>query len=51
MMMAVCVFLDSFRQGRHVDFLDATRHLMALDTALTVRFCWPVEVVRFEPAV
>lgn len=51
MMVAISILPDSFRQGRHVEFLGASRHLMALDTTFQVLFCWPVEVVCFEPAV
>lgn len=48
--MAIVVLLDNFRQGRQV-FLDATWHLMALDTEFKVLLCGSVEVVCFEPAV
>ena len=49
-MMTIAVFLDNFWQG-YVDLLDATRHLMALDTTLNVLLRGPVEVVCFEPAM
>lgn len=51
MMVAIAVLLDDVRQRRHVDLLDATRHLMAFDTTVSIPCCWPVEVVCLESAV